>query len=128
MSQYDDTLKDINKTLGLVPGFMKALPEEVPIHDWVLFKKCNFEETEIPEKYRELMGLAVAANIKCPYCQLMHRNMAKGAGATADELAETAFLASYTSRWSAMLHAQNYDMARFEKEVQQIGEHLSKKK
>ena len=104
------------------------MPEEVLVHDWILFEKCNFEKTEIPEKYRELMGLAMAANIKCPYCQLMHKNMAKGAGASDDELAETAFLVSYTSRWSAMLRAQHYDMARLEKEVQQIGEHLSKKK
>ena len=64
-------LKDIKKTRGIVPGFMKALPEEVLVHDWILFEKCNFEKTEIPEKYRELMGLAMAAN-KCPYCPLMH--------------------------------------------------------
>ena len=51
---------------------MKALPEEVPVHDCILFEKYNFEKTEIPEKYRELMGLAMAANIKCPYCPLMH--------------------------------------------------------
>ena len=53
--------------------------------------------------------------------------MAKGAGASDDELAKTSFLASCTSRWSAMLHAQNYNMARFEKEVQQ-GEYRSKQK
>ena len=29
MSGYEDTLKDIEETFGIVPGFMKALPQEV---------------------------------------------------------------------------------------------------
>ena len=72
------------------------------------------------------MGLAVAANIKCPYCQLFHIGAAKMNGATDEELAETVFLASYTARWSAIIHAQHYDMQRFKEEFEQIGEHLQK--
>lgn len=112
MGAYENTLKDIEKTLGMVPGFMKALPKEVLVQEWPLFKKYNFEETEIPAKYRELMGLAVAANIKCPYCTLFHEGTAMMNGATEEELAETAFLASYT-RWSAIIHAQHYDYDTF---------------
>ncbi len=113
MGAYENTLKDIGKTLGIVPGFMKALPIEVLVQEWPLFKKYNFEETEIPAKYRELMGLAVAANIKCPYCLLFHKGAAMMNGATEEELAETAFLASYTARWSAIIHAQHYDYDTF---------------
>jgi len=29
METYEDTLEDIEKILGIVPGFMKALPKEV---------------------------------------------------------------------------------------------------
>lgn len=47
-------------------------------------------------------------------------------GATEDELAETVFLASYTARWSAIIHAQHYDYETFKKEFEQIGEHLQK--
>jgi hypothetical protein len=47
-------------------------------------------------------------------------------GATPEEFAEIAFLASYTSRWSSMIHAQHYPYETFERETQQIGEHLSK--
>ena len=113
MGAYENTLKDIEKTLGMVPGFMKALPKEVLVQEWPLFKKYNFEETEIPAKYRELMGLAVAAKIKCPYCTLFHKGAAMMNGATEEELAETAFLASYTARWSAIIHAQHYDYDTF---------------
>ena len=124
---YEETLEDIEETLGMIPGFMEALPEDVLIQEWPLFKTYNFEETEIPTIYRELMGLAVAANIKCPYCILFHKGAAQMNGATGEELAETAFLASYTARWSAIIHAQHYDYQTFKEEFEQIGEYLRKK-
>ena len=126
MGEYEDTLKDIEKSLGIVPGFMKGLPKDVLLHDWPLFKKYVLGESKIPAKYRELMGLSVAANIKCPYCILFHKSAAQLYGATPEEFAEIAFLASYTSRWSAMIHAQDYPYETFAKETAQIGEYLSK--
>jgi hypothetical protein len=43
----------------------------------------------------------------------MHQAMAKGHGATEEDLAELAIIASYTSRWSAIVHAQNYNLDTF---------------
>jgi len=126
MEEYAQTLKDIENTLGFVPGFMKAIPKDVLIHDWPLMKKYQMGESEIPAKYREFIGLAIAANIKCPYCTLMHTAAATVNGATDKEIAEVAFLASFTSRWSAMLHALQYDYDTFNKEVHQIMEHAKK--
>ena len=126
LGEYEDTLKDIEKTLGIVPGFMKAIPKDVLMHDWPLMKKYQVGESAIPAKYREFIGLGIAANIKCPYCALMHTAMATLSGATDREMAEVAFLASLTARWSAMLHALQYDYDTFSKEVHQIGEHAQK--
>jgi AhpD family alkylhydroperoxidase len=126
LGEYEDTLKDIEETLGIVPGFMKALPKDVLIHDYPLWKKYSLGESKIPAKYRELMGLSAAANIKCPYCQLMHRGVAQLHGATDEELSEAAYLASLTARWSAMIHAQHYDYDTFARETDQIGKHLAK--
>lgn len=128
MGEYEDTLKDIQKSFGFVPGFMKAIPKDVLTKDWPLLKKYQLSESEIPPKYREFMGLAVAANLKCPYCTLMHTAMATGYGATDRELSEVAFLASLTARWSAMLHALQYSYDTFAKEVHQIGEYARKTK
>ncbi len=33
MGEYEDTVKDIEKTFSFVPGFMKGLPQDVLIHD-----------------------------------------------------------------------------------------------
>jgi AhpD family alkylhydroperoxidase len=126
MSEYGEALKDIEKSLGTVPGFMKALPKDVLVRDWQLMKKYQLGESEIPAKYREFIGLAIAANLKCPYCTLMHTAMATFNGASDKEMAEVAFLASYTSRWSAMQHALQYDYDTFAKEVKQIYEYGKK--
>jgi len=52
------------------------------VHEWPIWKKHTIEESELTEKYRELMGLAIATKIKCPYCLFFHNAMAKMAGAT----------------------------------------------
>ncbi len=126
MGEYENTLKEIQKTFGIVPGFMKAIPKDVLVQEWPLMRKYQLGESAIPPKYREFIGLAIAANLKCPYCALMHTAMATMAGATDKEIAEVAFLASYTARWSSMLHALQYNYDTFSKEVHQIGEHAKK--
>lgn len=123
-ANYEATRQDIEQTLGMVPGFLEALSEGDLVNEWPTFKKYLGEETAIPPKYRELIGLAVAANIKCPYCTHFHKGAAELHGATEEELSEIFFLASYTSRYSAMLHAQEYDEETFEEEAAAIGEHL----
>lgn len=123
-TRYGETREDIEETLGLFPGFFEGIPEEEVVQEWPGFERYVLGESEIPAKYRELMGLAVAANIKCPYCQHFHASAARLYGATDEELAETAALASMTARWSAMIHAQGYDLDTFEDETERIGEHL----
>ncbi len=126
MGEYQDTLNDIKKAFGFVPGFMKAIPQDVLVKDWPLMKKYQLGESAIPAKYREFIGLAVAANLKCPYCALMHTAVANMNGAKDEEMSEVAFLASYTARWSAMLHALQYDQGTFAGEVRRIYEFATK--
>ncbi len=38
---YEDTLEDIEKTLGIVPDFMKFFPKELLIHDWPSWKSVG---------------------------------------------------------------------------------------
>ncbi len=126
MGNYDETLKDIEATMGSVPGYMKALTEDVLMQEWPLMKKYVFGESIIPAKYREMIGLAVAANTRCPYCTMFHTGAAQLNGATDEEIQEIYFLASFTGRWSSMLFAQQYDMEKFAEEFHAVGAHLSK--
>lgn len=90
-------------------------------------KKYIFGQSAIPPKYREMIGLAVAATLKCPYCETFHRGAAKMYGATEEELTEVGAITGQTAFWSSVLHAQNYDINTFTKEFQAIGEKLSSK-
>jgi len=126
MSEYDETLKDIKNTLGVVMQQFKVIPHDVVPHEWAEMKKYSFSETKIPAKYRELMGLAVASAIGCPYCIHFHTEAAKMNGATQDEIAETALLTRFTTGWSAMLHATSVDLETFKKEFAQAKAHLMK--
>ncbi|WP_440991244.1 carboxymuconolactone decarboxylase family protein [Haloarchaeobius baliensis] len=123
-ASYDETLSDIEETLGIVPGFMAAVPEDDMVHEWPVFKQYTLGESDIPPKYRELIELAVAATLKCPYCQAFHRGAAEMHGASEEELAEVGVLASLTSRWSTMIHAQHYDYDTFVSEFEDISAHL----
>ncbi len=58
----------------------------------------------IPEKYRELMSIAVALTTQCSYCIDAHVRNAVKAGATKEELAETVFIASALRAGAAVGH------------------------
>jgi AhpD family alkylhydroperoxidase len=125
---YEETREAVEERLGMVPGYFEALPDQDLVNEWPNFERYALDETEIPAKYKELIGLAVAANIKCPYCQSFHTEAARLHGATDAELAEVSFLASWTARYSALIHAQNYDLSTFERELEQIGTHLQEQR
>ena len=127
MSEYESAIKDIKKTMGVVLEQFKKIPHDVVPHEWALMKEYSFQETKIPAKYKELMGLAIAATIKCPYCLYFHTHAAKMNGATDDEIAETAFLARFTTGWSEMIHATSIDLDDFKKQFDEVEAYLKNK-
>jgi AhpD family alkylhydroperoxidase len=58
----------------------------------------------IPRKYRELLAVAVACTTQCPYCIEVHAKAAKAAGATREELVETAMIAAALRAGGAATH------------------------
>jgi alkylhydroperoxidase/carboxymuconolactone decarboxylase family protein YurZ len=59
-----DIYNEIEQMFGLVPGFFKMIPDSSLEPEWNLMKCIQFEEGPIPNKYRELMGVAIAAVIR----------------------------------------------------------------
>lgn len=113
--------KDIEQTCGLVPEQFKVLPEESLEHDWELFKRYQLsDQTAIPAKYKQLIGLAVAGAIRCPYCTLFHTEAAKLMGATGAEIEEAVHLAKETAGWSTYLNGLRIDFDVFKDELRRI--------
>lgn len=109
--------EDIKKTLGLIPTFMNNIPESILEEEWKLFKKFEVEESKIPNKERELMGLAIASITKCKYCAYFHTELAKLFGATDDEIEEAVHYAKHTAGWSTYINGLQTDFDQFRKEV-----------
>ena len=117
--------QDVRDTLGLVPSWFDAIPDEVFDQEWQLFKHFEFGETAIPSKYKELMGVAIHSETKCRYCTLFHTEAAKMFGATDEEIQEAVHYAKHTVGWSAYLNGAQVDYDTFAEELEQVGEHMS---
>ena len=117
----NDAYKDIEKTLGLVPKFFRLFPKESIAGAWSEFKALQLNPyTELSGKQKELIGLAVAAQIPCDYCVYFHRSAALLNGATESELNESVGLAATARHWSAIFHGPYIDFASFKKDADQM--------
>ena len=116
---------DIKETLGLVPHFFSRIPDALLEPEWEIFKRLELGETLIPNKYKELMGVALHSETKCGYCTLFHTEAAKLFGATDEEIQEAAHYANTSLGWSAYLNGIREDYDDFAAELAQIGEYLS---
>lgn len=124
----EEIYTEIKDALGLVPKFFEDMPEDSLEIEWDLFKRYVLqEESEISPKYRELIGIAVAAAKQCWYCSNFHTGMAKLHGATDKEIQEAVHLAKFSAGWSAYINGTVYDRDQFKKEIQQVGAYLSDK-
>ena len=119
-----EVLREIEQTLGLVPTFFQAVPDRSLQLEWELFKRVQMEESPIPPKYRELIGVAISAVTKCRYCAFFHTEMAKLNGATTDEIEDAVHYAKSSAGWSAYLNGLQIDYEKFQKEVRQVCDHV----
>jgi AhpD family alkylhydroperoxidase len=117
--------RDIEETLGLVPEFFKSVPDYLLPTEWASFKSLQLsDQTAIPNKYKEMIGLAVSGATRCRYCAYFHTEAAKLFGATDDEITETALIAKNTMGWSTYLNTLQFDYDAFVREFDQITAHV----
>lgn len=88
--------------LTKLPALKTLAPEAMAAFE--ALDKAALADGAIPRKYKELMALAVALTTQCPYCLEVHREAAKKAGATEQELAETVFVAVALRAGAALTH------------------------
>lgn len=121
------TYKDIEATFGSVPTFLKQFPQNAIAGAWAEMKNLQANpNTAIPPKYKELLGLGVAAQVPCGYCVYFHTEMAKLDGATEDEVKEAVAEASVTRYWSTIMNGSRQDEPAFKAELGRAVEKLKK--
>ncbi|MGA9474965.1 MAG: carboxymuconolactone decarboxylase family protein [Terriglobales bacterium] len=89
--------------LRLLKEMGKLAPTE--FNAWLnLDKIVGREDGAIPRKYRELIALGVAFTTQCPYCIEVHVKNAKSAGASREEVTESALIAAALRAGGAATH------------------------
>ena len=117
--------RDIEETFGLVPEFFKSVPDYLLPMEWASFKSLVLsDQTALPNKYKELIGLAVSGAPRCRYCAYFHTEAARLFGASDDEITETALIAKNTMGWSTYLNTLQFDYDKFVEEFDRMAAHV----
>jgi AhpD family alkylhydroperoxidase len=120
----EEIFKEIEQMFGLVPSMFKAVPESSLEWEWKLFKRIQFEEGPIPNKYRELIGVAISAISKCHYCAYYHTELAKLNGATEAEIEDAVHYAKSSAGWSTYVNGLQLNYEEFTGEIDRACEHV----
>lgn len=120
----DQVYAEMTEMFGLVPSFFKLVPDNSLELEWKLFRTLQFDEGAIPNKYRELIGIGIAAITKCEYCIQYHTGVAQLNGATDAEIEDAVHFAKSSAGWSAYLNGMQVDRDQFADELAQVAEHV----
>ncbi|MCV0396420.1 MAG: carboxymuconolactone decarboxylase family protein [Rhizobiaceae bacterium] len=112
----DETIADIEKSWGFVPGFVKAFPPAALPGAWAELKALEGENTALSAKEKALIAVGVAAQIPCQYCVWIDTRSAYLAGATDQEVQEAVAMAAIVRHWSTVLHGNQIDFAELQQE------------
>ena len=100
------------------PQFMRdVMPEEAVGPAWQEFQAVMDPEGDLDAKTKELIGLAVAAQVPCEYCVYYHRKAAEQHGATEGEIKEALASGALVLKWSTMLNGLDYDRQEWRSQV-----------
>jgi AhpD family alkylhydroperoxidase len=121
VTDSESAWKDIEATFGMVPSFMRAFPSAGISGAWKEMKSLQLNpNTAIPGQYKELIGLAVAAQIPCHYCTYFHTEAARMNGASDEQIKEAVAMSAITRHWSTVLNGSQIAPADFQREADQI--------
>lgn len=120
---------DIQKTLGFVPKFFTQFADSALPGAWEEMKGLQLNPgTALSGETKELIGLAVAAQVPCQYCVYAHTELAELNGADAQERAEAIAVGAQERHASAYFYGLQNDPATLRSEVQRIIAFVKQKK
>jgi AhpD family alkylhydroperoxidase len=116
--------RQIEHLFGFVPTFFKLIPDSTLELEWQLMQRVQMDEGPIPNKYRELIGVGIAATTKCAYCIFFHTEMARLNGATDAEIEDAVHYAKSSAGWSTYLNGMQLDINQFRAEILRAADHV----
>lgn len=104
---------------GEAPDFVRdTYPEQGVEAAWQNIQSVIGDpDSALEGKTKELIALAVSAQIPCDYCVYSHTVGAEAHGATDAEIREALATAALIRKWSTLLNGSQYDMDAFRQEI-----------
>ncbi|SEP18451.1 carboxymuconolactone decarboxylase family protein [Aquisalimonas asiatica] len=104
---------------GDAPDFVQnTYPEHSVEEAWQNIQSIIVSpDTALDGKTKELIALAVSAQIPCDYCVYSHTRGAEAHGATDAEMREALATGALIRKWSTLLNGSQYDMDAFRQEI-----------
>ena len=118
------TIEEMEATLGQVPAWMESIAEPASDHSWGIFRDLILGESALSPREKALIGVGVASAISCPYCTYFHKEEARFAGVSEDELEEAVNVAGVTRYFSTLLHGNEYEHSDFVTETDEIFDYV----
>ncbi|HXT99617.1 MAG TPA: carboxymuconolactone decarboxylase family protein [Polyangia bacterium] len=118
----NSALKEATQMLGgYAPEFIREFPSEARAGAWRTFRDVQLSPaTALSGKQKELVGLAVAAQVPCRFCIIAHTEFAKLNGATDAEIKEAIGMASLTRELSTLVNGMQVDEAQFRRDIDKL--------
>lgn len=103
------------------PQFMQeTLPKPAVEGAWQEFQAINDPDGALGAKTKELIALAVSAQVPCEYCVYYHTKAAEAHGASDAQIKEALASAASVRKWSTMLNGSQYDYDAWRQQVDAI--------
>jgi len=115
-------LKEAAQLLGgYVPEFIRAFPDEARAGAWRAFRDVQLSPaTALSGKQKELVGLAVAAQIPCRYCIVGDTEFAKLEGATDREITEAVTVGAMARQYITLVEGLQVDEKAYRRDWERL--------
>ncbi|MFI5391798.1 MAG: carboxymuconolactone decarboxylase family protein [Bacteriovoracales bacterium] len=118
VTDAETAYQDIERSLGMVPFFVKPLPKNSVAGIWLTIKGIFFNPaSSIPLKIKALIALGVQGQVPNRHGTYWDIEMSKLHGASDQERVEAVEMAATTRHWSTWLNGNLFDENAFKKEV-----------
>ena len=121
------TQAEIAKTVGFVPSFVKAMPANLVPGLWQEARDFEMsDKTALSVKSKDLIALAIAAQVPSRLTIWSYSKCAKANGATEAEVKEAVAIAALARHWSTFFNGIQPDEGKFRAEIGKLRENVTK--
>jgi len=118
---------DIEKTVGFVPSFVKAMPENLVPGVWE--EVHGFElnpRTALSARTKDLIGLAIAAQMPSRLTVWSYGKCARAWGASEAQVKEAVAISALTRHWSTFFNGMQLDEGKYRAEIAKLRENITR--